>query len=409
MKLIYISKRLNSGDGSSVHGREFIKAASSLGHQVKSYPKLEEIRYDANYEKPQKTSVFEKIRKINFKNLNALLKKKSNYYRDFCSVLSGNSKSKQSARDLESIIYEFSPDVIVYRAVMYDFTPNIIRKKFRRKMIAEVNSIKSLEQTLNRKNPSTWIARRCEKLTYETSDAVVVVSNAIKDHLVEIGVRQPITVASNGVDLDTFSRNEEAKHTLKIDYGLQEKVVMGYVGSYKKWHNLDDSLAVLEQLVSENTNVHFVLIGSGAEEKRFNEQVIARGLESHVTKIPSLPHNEIPYYLNIIDIAVMTYPQMENFYFSPLKMYEYLAAGIPVVASRLGQIEEVMENAQIGKLVSPGDIANFSAAIKKLVNDETYRETIGKNAREWAENNCSWQVNAEKVLSAAETVDQQEE
>ena len=80
----------------------------------------------------------------------------------------------------------------------------------------------------------------------------------------------------------------------------------------------------------------------------------------------ALPHDQIPSVLKTWDVAVAPYPVIPNFYFSPLKIFEYMAAGLPVVASSIGQIKNLVQNESNGLLCSPGNINDLTAALHFL-------------------------------------------
>ena len=90
----------------------------------------------------------------------------------------------------------------------------------------------------------------------------------------------------------------------------------------------------------------------------------------------------IPGLLASMDIAVAPYPPLAHFYSSPLKVYEYMAAGLPIVASRIGQVGEIIQDGVTGLLVAPGDSAAFTKALIRLQNDPELRQQLGANARE---------------------------
>ncbi len=401
MKVLYISNRLNSTDGSAVHGRQFVKALRELEHDVRTYPEMVELAASRKEKNPGGASLGQKLRRINLRTFDAALKKFVPYYVDLSNLVEGYVKSRNSAKQVMRLVAQFKPEIIVYRAVMYDFIPNLIRRRVKQVMIAELNSIKSLEMTISTSKNPTWIRRQVEAWTYEPADAITVVSEEIGRHLRGLGVSKPITVVSNGVDVEQFKPDQKEKSRLKEKYGITGKVTLGYIGSYQRWHGLDDSLRVLRHLVDKGYAVHFVVIGSGAEEGSFKEILHELELDAYVTQIPSLQHDQITRYINIIDIAVMTYPPIENFYFSPLKMYEYLANGIPVVSSSLGQIAQVLSTGDKGLLAPPGDAEAFAAITEKLLDDPALREKIGENARVWVCDKCTWKDNARTVLSAA--------
>jgi glycosyltransferase involved in cell wall biosynthesis len=102
-----------------------------------------------------------------------------------------------------------------------------------------------------------------------------------------------------------------------------------------------------------------------------------------------------------MDAAVAPYPLQERFYFSPLKVYEYMAAGLPVVASRVGPLEETIRNGTSGLLCPPGDAAAFAAALMTLAEQPRLRAEMGREARRAVVSGHTWGAVAARILGLA--------
>jgi glycosyltransferase involved in cell wall biosynthesis len=112
-------------------------------------------------------------------------------------------------------------------------------------------------------------------------------------------------------------------------------------------------------------------------------------------------HAEVPRLLAAADVAVVPYPPMEtDLWLSPLKLFEYLAAGKAVIASAVGQLTEVIQDGSNGLLVPPGDVPAMAAALERLLGDSALRSQLGQQAREDAVRKHSW----ERYLSRLERV-----
>ena len=111
-----------------------------------------------------------------------------------------------------------------------------------------------------------------------------------------------------------------------------------------------------------------------------------------------VPYEEMPEYLAAMDLVVAPYPRIEPFYFSPLKIFEAMAMGKPVLASAQGQIGEPITDGLNGLLYTPGDKSSFLQKMNLLIEDETLRENLGREARKTIEQNYTWQRNAQSVV-----------
>jgi glycosyltransferase involved in cell wall biosynthesis len=105
-----------------------------------------------------------------------------------------------------------------------------------------------------------------------------------------------------------------------------------------------------------------------------------------------------------MDAAVAPYPRLSRFYFSPLKVYEYMAAGLPVVASRLGQLEGLIQDGINGLLCPAGDAVALAAALGELRVDLALRRRLGEAARASVLRHHTWEAVVNRILSLAQTV-----
>src|SRR5262249_55329491 len=118
----------------------------------------------------------------------------------------------------------------------------------------------------------------------------------------------------------------------------------------------------------------------------------------------AVPPSEVPRLLAGMDAAVAPYPKLPRFYFSPLKVYEYMAAGLPVVASRLGQLEELIRHGINGLLCPPGDAAALAAALAGLRADPGLRRRLGETARATVLRQHTWEAAVGRILCLAEAI-----
>jgi glycosyltransferase involved in cell wall biosynthesis len=209
-------------------------------------------------------------------------------------------------------------------------------------------------------------------------------------------------VIPNGVDIDKFDPDRYDRAAARRKTGIGNEFILGYVGSYMKWHGLETSLDTIELLAREKLSYHLVLIGTGSQHRHISREIEARGLQKHVTQMGTIPHASMPEYLAMFDLALMTYPAMEKFYFSPLKMYEYLSMGIPVVSTDIGQIGEVLAHRKTGMLVHEPTAVEFARAITTVAEDTGLLNEMRNNARQDAERNHSWLANARSVVELCE-------
>jgi glycosyltransferase involved in cell wall biosynthesis len=160
-----------------------------------------------------------------------------------------------------------------------------------------------------------------------------------------------------------------------------------------------DVLARAFARLAENPRYHLLVVGDGPERE------VVRSLEERfpgqVTLAGAVPQSEVGSYLRAMHVAVAPYPRLDRFYYSPLKVLEYMAAGRAIVASRIGQLQALIEHGHTGVLVQPGDDEMLAGAIDGLAEDERHRRALGMAAARCAWSGHRWTHRAEEILRVA--------
>jgi glycosyltransferase involved in cell wall biosynthesis len=204
-----------------------------------------------------------------------------------------------------------------------------------------------------------------------------------------------VHVVPNGVDTERFHPAVDGTDVrAKLDAG--SGLVIGFVGSLKTWHGVDILLEAFRRVASHDW--HLMIVGEGPERAALEAQAQGHSGPGRVHFTGAVPHDQIPRYVAAMDIAVAPYRAVPDFYFSPLKLYEYLAAGKPVVASNIGQIASVVRHGYNGYLVEPGEAPALSHALEELAGDVRLRAQLSRNAPQGL---VTWEATARRVLALA--------
>lgn len=401
MKVFYISSRINAPDGSSVHGRAFVRNVKKLGHEIRTFPPLQPIRYIQD-ETTGKTvrSRWQNLREQGVgRSIKPRIRRLGRLASDLVDLVDGLQETLRYFLASRKIVRDFHPDVLVFRTTLYNFAPMLLRRIYGIPCVAEVNSIKYLEISVaSRAGIAARLTRRVEQKTILHGDRVFAVSDSIKTFIDEFYPPQHSRVIANGVETEDFDPSLFDQALLKQETGLKDRIVLGYVGSYKSWHGLPTSLDLIEKLSQQDSRYSLLLIGNGECYQQIKSEVARRGLQGLVKQIDYVPHDQVPRYLAIFDYALMTYPDFEGFYFSPLKMYEYMSMGTPVVSTRTGQISSMIKNGETGVLVYPPTADNFyEAVVNTPIESERYQK-MTRASREEAIAMHSWLNNASQVM-----------
>src|SRR5436190_14461659 len=169
----------------------------------------------------------------------------------------------------------------------------------------------------------------------------------------------------------------------------------------KRWHGLGHLLEAFRRLYEEYPGTRLLLVGDGPVREELAAEARAQGLEKAVKFTGAVVPADVPGLLASMDVAVAPYPKSANFYFSPLKVYEYMAAGLPVLASRLGQLEKLIEHEVNGLLVPAGDIDALVRGLERMRLDPSLRQSLGKAARTKVLRNHTWDAVTERIFQVA--------
>jgi len=170
---------------------------------------------------------------------------------------------------------------------------------------------------------------------------------------------------------------------------------VGFVGSLKPWHGIDTLLLALRDMSGEPP--HLLIVGEGPMREWIEEFVHSANMNNRVTLTGWVDNQSLPSYIQAMDIAVAPYPAMDDFYFSPLKLFEYLAMGVPVVASSLGQVNKIVKHNVNGLLCQAGDVRDLTEKLRRLADDPDLRKTMSKHAVDTA-GERTWRCNAMDII-----------
>jgi glycosyltransferase involved in cell wall biosynthesis len=176
---------------------------------------------------------------------------------------------------------------------------------------------------------------------------------------------------------------------------------VGFVGSLKPWHGLETLAEAFALLSRQHASCRLLIVGDGPGRSRLEDELTVHGVQNATVLTGAVPADEIPGLLASMDVGVAPYPRLAHFYFSPLKVYEYLAAGLPVVASRIGQLEQIIRDGHNGLLYPAGDARALASALERLRTAPAWRARLGQEARAQARQKHTWQAAARRLLEIA--------
>ena len=288
-------------------------------------------------------------------------------------------------------------DVVYERYSLWSFAGMEYARARRVPGLLEVNAPLVEEQVEYRTLVDRMSAERVAERAFSSASVLLAVSEEMAAYLARYpGVRARVHVVANAVDPERFSSAVE-----RACPAPPGTFTVGFVGSFKAWHGLPVLIEAFGRLRRENPDTRLLLVGDGPERDSVLRDLSARGLleAAHLTGRVA-PH-EVPGLLASMDVAVAPYPQRRHFYFSPLKVYECMAAGLPVVASRIGQLRRLIDDGVTGILCPPGDADALTSALDRLRTNPRLRLRIGRTARATVLGRYTWESVATRILELA--------
>lgn len=239
------------------------------------------------------------------------------------------------------------------------------------------------------------VARMMERFIFKNATGLVAVSSCLNDQLVSMGVDTGrIITLPNAADPAVFKARKAPEELLQR-LGIKGRRVVGFVGFFYPWHGLDLMIEAVPQVLARVPETVFLLIGDGPTKRELEKKVSEQGYGSSVRFLGRLRHEELPDYISLFDVAVVPH---SNDYGSPMKVFEYMAVGKPVVAPDLGPLRDGITSGKEGILFAPGDAAALGTAITEILGDERTMEMMSSAARRKVETERNWAYNATEIL-----------
>jgi glycosyltransferase involved in cell wall biosynthesis len=312
--------------------------------------------------------------------------------------------NRKSFREAKKIVEREQPNFLYQRHSIFNYAGALLKRKLGIPFLLQVEGSEVWVKKNWGKAYFTKALEWSEEIQFEQADAIIVVSSVLKSQLIGLGVPpEKITVVPNGVDAEKYSPDISGENIRK-KFGLEEKFVIGYAGTFGHWHGITVLANSVKKIVGEIPNAHFLLIGDGVLRGEVEAILRRDSVERAVTITGMVPSADVPEYLaacNALVISAINNPDVP-FFQSPIKLFEYMAMQKPVIASRVGQIQEVIEDGVNGLLVEENNPAELAEKICQLARDPALCERLSKAARRNAVEKYTWQENVRAVINLYE-------
>lgn len=261
-----------------------------------------------------------------------------------------------------------------------------LKKRFPELLITtEVNASPFDENFSN--IPFKKFFKNLEQKCLQKADANFFVSGFLRKKIIKDILSNRDFVVHNGVDLELFEDGQSIKN--------KENITFGYVGTLDFHKNLNILFDAFQQVQKIHPGAKLLLVGDGPMYPELRKYVKKKKLSNSIRFVGRVPHKEINTYLKKMDIAIH---HSANPYMSPLKIFEYLAAGLPVIGPDIPAVREIFKNGQDIILVKKNK-EDIAEKMQFLLENEQKREYLSTNGREKVVANFGWNKNAEKILT----------
>ena len=259
--------------------------------------------------------------------------------------------------------------------------------------VLEVNAPLIEEQAEHRVLHHRTSAEASARQAYDAADHIIAVSSGVSEWLADFGVaKTKLHVIPNGVDTRRF---------MPVEHSDASALTIGFVGTLKPWHGLSVLVEAARIARQENVPLRLLIVGDGPERASLQSQLDVAGLGRVTELTGAVEPAKIPDLIARMDVAIAPYPQLPGFYFSPLKIMEYMAAGRAVIASRIGDIDGLVTHEVDGLLCPAGNARAFADAIIRLYRDPELRANLSFAARDKAVRELAWDSVVERILDLA--------
>ncbi len=291
-----------------------------------------------------------------------------------------------------------SYDFIYERHFFFSYASGIVARKTGIPLIVEVNELAGIERV--RRNHLTGLARRCERSLFRNATVVSVVSTFLKDTIMK---NYPdvdpakIIVVPNGVTADIFGREYKGR-SLRKKYRIEDKVVFGFAGFFlhvSSWHALEWFLSAFIDAVRERPEAVLFLVGDGPGRGTLEEIARRAGFSDRLVITGIIPNREIGDYIDAMDIGTIPHT---NEYRSPIKLFEYMGFGKPVLAPAQEPVVSVLGEVQGDYLFDAKSPESLKAAVERILESRNSWPERGKLLKDICRSRYTYERHGETIL-----------
>ena len=291
-------------------------------------------------------------------------------------------------------IDQFRPDVLYKRHGRYDVAALVAAKRRGIPAVLEVNAVYSARPYRDFEPLLLQpVAERFERRAFALATSVYAVSTPMARQVAALG-RDDVLTLPNGANPERFDPDQVDGSDVRASLGLHDSIVVGWTGILREWHGLNLLLSATANLPA----LTLLLVGDGPARDTVERRAKELGMWGRVRITGRVPHAEISRYVAAMDIAVVVADHTGVA--SPMKLLEYMAMRRAVVAPRIENILDIVQDEVDGVLFKAGELAELSSGIRRLAADASLRDRLGVEARLKIKSYRNWRHIAATALSS---------
>lgn len=284
---------------------------------------------------------------------------------------------------------------IYERYSLFMFAPVLIARLRKLPVILEIND----SVTVERVRPLFFdsLATMIERWVFRKASGLVFVSGIFRDRALAVHSRMaPTIITPNAANIDKFSFTDEQRAGARRKWALDGHVVCGYLGAFVPWHAIDQFVYRIADRLAEAPHLKLLLVGDGATFPEVSAFVKKRGLEDRVVLSGRVPHDDVPGLLAAMDMAIL--PSAGD-YTSPVKLFEFMACGVPPVAPDFSPIREVLAEGKTGWMFPAGNLEVAAGTVLQRSQDTAGLQRVGAAARAYITAERQWRHNITQLVN----------
>lgn len=297
-----------------------------------------------------------------------------------------------------------SPDVI-YMRTMHSPLSILLAKTTQAPLLIEVNGDSYSYYRAQRASAfRLGLIKLIDRANFRYCDRIIPISTGLQEMLWRrhrIPPEKTVLIES-ATDPELFHLMDRLACRQRLGLDPAGRYV-GFVGSFFQHQGIDILIDAAPTILHRFPDVRFLLVGDGVMRQTWAERISERTLSASFLFTGQVPYSEVPLYIGATDLCVAPF-LADRGDASPLKLFDYLACGRPVVASNIHPLHDLLSRAQGIASVPPEEPEMLAKEIIRLLEDQEAARRLGENGRRWVLEAHSWRAAAERLLQVCEEV-----